>query len=977
VTTLVTALVTALSTALSTATVAAADPLPTATVAAADPLPTATDPLLTTTPPTASPPGATPPTAPSSVLIVHVAGERHVLPAAIAQARTAGVTIRHRFGDAFSVRVPAADAPAAAARLEALAGVTSVELGVVRHFDGVPTDDPKLARQASYLDAVHAPAAWAQQHGSSTIKIAVVDSGVDVGHPDLSHKIAGAYNAVDGSDNVTDRVGHGTFVAGVAAADTNNGLGVAGAGYDTDILAVKIAGPDGSIAVDDEVAGIRWAANHGANIINLSLGGPQSSAAEAAAIAYAQRKGVLVVAAAGNDGETLEQYPAAYPGVVAVGATNTARDARAGFSNHGSWVTLAAPGVNIFSTVPRAGSQFWPKASYPNGYAAGDGTSFSTPLVAGEAALLKAQNPRQSAARLRRELVASAHGYANSDLGAGQVDFVRGLAHVVPPTRPATVRAVGTSGRIRLVATSTAPEVAFEIGSQPVGAPVAVRSGTASTGYPSWGHANGTHTLRAFDCTAYGECSAAGTTATFTIANAASTITAPASGSAVTGLFRVRAANPAGGPLRLLVDGHERARATAGYVFAISGSDISDGPHALTAQGCSVDGRTCNGPVSPALVITARSLHPAITALTAARFSPNGDGVRDSTRLTFRLPDAEAVRVEVLGPAGTVERAPLLGVLGAGAHSWTWHGRDSSGDRLPDGTYRIVVSTSRGALRGWVSRPVTVDTAAPALARPTGANTLFYPYRDGYRDVFTTRTTLGAAGRLSLIVRDAAGDAVRRLSAHHAQGRATMRWWGHFANGARVPAGTYSWQLTLTDAAGNTRRTARYAVRVSSKRLVDETVPVLKAGASYDVAGGTASCAYARNRESVFAGGVRLVNRCQVPDFDLAYAQYTFTVPKALRYKRIAVQVYGRSSHRPSEVAAMFITNDGNLEIPRYQQISRAGDGWHKIASVPANDHITPRRQVQVTVVLDSYYAGPNDFDIGLARLRVSVVVLR
>src|SRR5581483_1661877 len=103
-----------------------------------------------------------------------------------------------------------------------------------------PTNDPLFAtKQAAYLDAINAPAAWARQHGSAIVKIAVVDSGVDVTHPDLVNKIAGTYNADSPSSPMTDEVGHGTFVAGVAAADTDNNLGVAGAGYATSILAVK------------------------------------------------------------------------------------------------------------------------------------------------------------------------------------------------------------------------------------------------------------------------------------------------------------------------------------------------------------------------------------------------------------------------------------------------------------------------------------------------------------------------------------------------------------------------------------------------------------------------------------------------------------------------------------------------------------------------------------------------------------------
>ena len=287
---------------------------------------------------------------------------------------------------ALSVQVPAAQTKSTIAKLGALPGVTNVEVAARRYIESVPSDPGYASSQSAYLAAVNAPAAWDVQTGSAAVKIAIVDSGVDVTHPDLSGKIVGTYNAVDGTADVTDSLGHGTFVAGVAAAATNNDAGVAGAGYNTSLLAIKVADASDLITVDAEAAGIKWAADHGANVINISLGGPTTSSIEQNAIRYAQGKGALVVAAAGNDASTTRSYPAANPGVIAVGATDAAGH-RAGFSNYGSWVTLGAPGVGIVSTTPPTGSSIFPAAAYGSG----DGTSFSAPLVAGEAALLIAQ----------------------------------------------------------------------------------------------------------------------------------------------------------------------------------------------------------------------------------------------------------------------------------------------------------------------------------------------------------------------------------------------------------------------------------------------------------------------------------------------------------------------------------------------------------------------------------------------------------
>jgi flagellar hook assembly protein FlgD len=558
------------------------------------------------------------------------------------------------------------------------------------------------------------------------------------------------------------------------------------------------------------------------------------------------------------------------------------------------------------------------------------------------------------------------------------VDFVRGLAHVIPASSPSAVRAIGSARRIRLEATSSAPEVAFKIGSLPTGRPEPVSSGLATSSFASWGYGNGSHTLYAYDCTAYGECSSSPTATTFTVDNSASTIASPAAGTAVTGLFTVRADNPARGPLRLLIGGRERGRVgTAPYEFQVSASALADGSHALTTQGCSIDGRHCSGPVSPPVVITTASLHPAIRSASPSPFSPNGDRVRDTTTLTFALPDTETVQVKVVNSARTTVRSRSLGTLHAGTHVWVWHGRANTGARVADGTYGVVLQTARGNLRGWISRSVVVDTKAPSLTRPSGANALFYPTPDGYRDVFTTHTKLGGPGRLTLAVRNAKRAQVRTIAVQRAAGSATISWQGHRASGGRVPAGTYYWTLSLTDAAGNVRRTGTYPVRVSAKRLVHETVHIGKPGAAYDDAAGTASCAHARRHDSAFLHGVRMVNTCSAQDFDLAFVQYTFTVPRAMSYGQVAIQVYGKSTHVPSELSAAFVANDGTLEIARYLKVGRTGNRWHTISSAPGTNHIAASRHVHATIVLDSYYPGMNDFDIDRARLRVGLVVLK
>jgi hypothetical protein len=208
-------------------------------------------------------------------------------------------------------------------------------------------------------------------------------------------------------------------------------------------------------------------------------------------------------------------------------------------------------------------------------------------------------------------------------------------------------------------------------------------------------------------------------------------------------------------------------------------------------------------------------------------------------------------------------------------------------------------------------------------------------------------------------------------------GPATVTWDGRNSRGVRVSAGTYRWRLLLTDAAGNTGRTSDYPVRVSAKRLVTETVSVTRSGRQADHSGGTSSCAYTRARESTFTDGLRMVNGCSASGFDLAFADYTFTVPSAIRYSSISFQVRGYASRPPSEITAAFEATDGSVEIPRYQRVGTRSVTWYTIAAVSAAGHVTTTHRVHISLLLDSFYAGRNDFDVARVRVRIRLTALR
>lgn len=222
---------------------------------------------------------------------------------------------------------------------------------------------------------VQAPQAWDITHGTPSTVIAILDTGIDLEHPDLAGKVISSINFTNSPTANANGNIHGTHVAGIAAALTNNALGVAGLGRDCSLMNVKVLGDDGYGYYSWISEGIIWAADNGAKVINLSLGGTADSSTLEDAVNYAWGKGSVVVAAAGNNGSTSNFYPAYYTNCISVAATDD-NDTLASFSNHGSWVDVAAPGTAIYSTVPNA---LYDYAS---------GTSMACPLVSGLAGIL-------------------------------------------------------------------------------------------------------------------------------------------------------------------------------------------------------------------------------------------------------------------------------------------------------------------------------------------------------------------------------------------------------------------------------------------------------------------------------------------------------------------------------------------------------------------------------------------------------------
>src|SRR5581483_2686807 len=278
----------------------------------------------------------------------------------------------------------------------------------------VVPNDPRYASEAAYLQEMHLPQAWDTTTGNDNMILAIVDSGVQLNHPDLAGRLVPGYDFVNNDPSPDDDFGHGTMVAGIAAAVTNNGAGVAGGAWRGKIMPIKVLDNTGS-ASDEDIAS---AVDHGASVINLSLGGPGASTTLQTAVDYATSHNVVVVAAAGNDGgtanATVPHYPAACNGVVAVGATDSAGN-HASFSSYGSWVDVVAPGSGIVSTAWATSTNRFSL------YGSGDGTSFSSPLVAATVFLMRSVDPNANQATIVSRLLATA-----DDLGSAGFDSVYG-----------------------------------------------------------------------------------------------------------------------------------------------------------------------------------------------------------------------------------------------------------------------------------------------------------------------------------------------------------------------------------------------------------------------------------------------------------------------------------------------------------------------------------------------------------------------
>lgn len=284
--------------------------------------------------------------------------------------------------------------------------------------DTVTPNDMLFSAYQWNLPAIETELGWNLSRGSKDVIVAVVDTGVQMNHPDLKDKLLTGYNAITSGSTPEDDVGHGTHVSGIIGALVNNGEGVAGISWYNKLLPVKALDNSGLGTTYSVAEGIIWAADNGAKVINLSLGNYAESQFLHDAIKYAFDRDIVIVSASGNDNTERPGYPAAYPEVLAVAATNPSGE-KASFSNFGDYIDVAAPGESIASTYP--GSQ----------YAALSGTSMASPHVAALAGLVRSLNPNLTNTEVMELITSNAIdlGTPGHDkyFGWGQIDIYRTL----------------------------------------------------------------------------------------------------------------------------------------------------------------------------------------------------------------------------------------------------------------------------------------------------------------------------------------------------------------------------------------------------------------------------------------------------------------------------------------------------------------------------------------------------------------------
>ncbi len=654
------------------------------------------------------------------------------------QVRIAGVGDNlgyHPTLHAFHVRLhPGVSIETALAQMRRQPGVLYAEPVHVLHALATP-NDPSFGSQWAPTK-IQANLAWGIWQPKASVVIAMVDSGVDGTHPDLVNKMYRDANGIVGYNafqnarsTAADDNGHGTHCAGIAAAQADNGIGIAGiAGWngvagvsDTthiQIMPIKALYSTGSGTDVTAANGIVWAANNGAKVISMSFGMSSYSQTLDNACQFAISKGCVVVAAAGNNGSNALFYPAADANVISVAATDST-DTLASFSEYGSWISVAAPGNLIYSTTPTYAT------SWPLNYAYGSGTSMATPHVAGEAALLLAQNPTLTPAQVAALITANVDpckAYGTHALGAaaGRINVYRALQAAAGtsssvPAAPTGLVATAGGAQVGLNWVSTANASTYNIkrATTSGGPYTTIKSGVTSTSTTDTGLTNGVgyyYVVSASNAAGESPNSTEAYARPFaSLSTVALNPTTVTGGSASQGTVTLNSAAPSGGFAVTLSSSNTAAATTPASVTVAAGATSATFTISTTkvSANASASISAAAGSVTKSAALTVQAASPSVQSVTINPVSTTGGTSTQGTVTLSGAAPSGGMAVTLSSSNTAAASTPASVTVAAGATSATF--------TVTTKTVTANTSVTITATGGGASKSAALTVNAPAV----------------------------------------------------------------------------------------------------------------------------------------------------------------------------------------------------------------------------------------------------------------------
>lgn len=565
-----------------------------------------------------------------------------------------------------------------------------------------------------YLKKIQMPKAWEATKGSADITVAVIDGGVQTNHPDLKGKIVSPYNAVTGGTTFPADA-HGTHVAGIIAASINK-IGVAGIAPNTKIMPINVFNRSGASSYDIAAA-VVYAADKGANIINMSIGSYDYSYILDYATTYAKQKGVTTFAAAGNDNTSLPSYPAALSSVISVSATDS-NDLITDFSNYGYTIDLAAPGEDIYSTVTGSSYKYM------------SGTSMASPVVAGVAATILSKNPLLTPDQVESILTKSAVDFGSKGkdvfFGYGRVDAYKALQHTAAPL-----------SAINAAASFTA-------------------TGSNKTN---------------FNFTAQ-----KGTTLSVFIQNSK------------------------GGTIKKIVE----PKKWNGGKVSTSWNGQQDNGLIAASGSYTILAKLTNGKetvVKKSSIKLTNKTKPVIKMVASALFSP---AAQNKLTIPYELNQTTAVTAKILDSRNKLVKTVMANkTVSAKSNKFEWNGTNDKGQKVKDGTYKLVVSgTGANKIKAAdAAMSIQIDTVKPTAQLII----LSSPYKMDGQSKPAVKIVFKEKVAASTFVVKEQGKKMKNLTGNksYQPGSTTINWDGKTDQGTLASEGNYMYQTEVKDLAGN------------------------------------------------------------------------------------------------------------------------------------------------------------------------------